>query len=242
MAYVPMSQSYALGILADAERRAGMLDEARAHATQLAEASRAGEDWWQLTVALVLLASIDRVEGELGRAEADVHEALGGAHRLRLRSRVIDGLEMLAWIASDLGSVEEAARLVGASSAARDATGYGRDLSRREAGIAALRETMGDAAFDTAVAEGRSLSLDAAVAYARRGRGERKRPATGWASLTPMEVQVVDLIREGRTNAEIGEQLYVSPRTVQAHLSRIYTKLGVNGRTALAALPVKEGQ
>jgi DNA-binding CsgD family transcriptional regulator len=96
---------------------------------------------------------------------------------------------------------------------------------------------MGEEAYEAAVREGRSLTLDEAVAYARRGRGERKRPPTGWASLTPMEAEVVELVRHGKTNAEIGARLFVSPRTVQAHLTRIYTKLGVNGRTALAALP-----
>lgn len=144
---------------------------------------------------------------------------------------------MIASIVAELASVEEAARLVGATEAARAATGYGRRFAARDLRTSSLRDAMGDEAFEHALHEGRALTLDEAVAYARRGRGERKRPTTGWASLTPIEAQVVDLVRQGMTNAEIGARVFVSPRTVQAHLSRIYTKLGVNGRTSLAALP-----
>jgi len=232
-----MARSSALATLAEAELRAGMLDAARGHATELREANEAGPEPHQFATSLLLLAWLDRIEGELGPAEAGAHQALVAALGIGAQNRVIDGLEQLAWIAGDLASFDEAARLVGAAAAGRDATGYRRELSGREAGVAALRAAMGDEAFDAAALEGHALSLDEAVAYARRGRGERKRPTTGWASLTPMEIEVVELVREGRTNPEIGARLFVSPRTVQAHLSRIYTKLGVNGRTALAALP-----
>jgi hypothetical protein len=47
---------------------------------------------------------------------------------------------------------------------------------------------MGQNDFDVAWAEGAALSTEEAIAYAQRGRGERKRPATGWASLTPAEL------------------------------------------------------
>ena len=58
--------------------------------------------------------------------------------------------------------------------------------------------------------------------------------ATGWDSLTPTELQVADLAAEGLTNAVIAERLYISANTVKTHLSHIYHKLGVNGRTELA--------
>jgi len=236
LAYIPMAMSQARITLALAEWRAGMLDDARAHATQLVEAPDAGSNSYHVSTAIVVLASLDRAEGQLGRAEARAHESLTVAERLSASTRVIDALEVLAWIAFDLGSLEEAARLVGVAAAARDATGYGRDIAGREEGIAALRAAMGDERFAAAELEGRSLTLEEGVAYARRGRGERKRPSTGWASLTPVEAQIVSLVRDGRTNGEIGARLFVSPRTVQTHLTRIYAKLGVNGRTALAAL------
>ncbi len=54
--------------------------------------------------------------------------------------------------------------------------------------------------------------------------------------LTPVELRVVDLASEGLTNAEIGQRLHLSRRTVQGHLYRIFKKAGVATRTQLAAL------
>jgi len=70
----------------------------------------------------------------------------------------------------------------------------------------------------------------------RRGRrGARRRPRTGWESLTPTERTVVDLVAEGLTNPQIGERLYVSRRTVQTHLASVFAKLGISSRVQLAA-------
>ena len=73
-----------------------------------------------------------------------------------------------------------------------------------------------------------------AIAYAQRGRGERKRPSSGWGSLTPAELDVVRLVSEGLGNKDIATRLFVSPRTVQSHLTRVYTKLGLSSRVQLA--------
>lgn len=65
----------------------------------------------------------------------------------------------------------------------------------------------------------------------RRGsRGTRGRPTSGWASLTPSEARVAELVAEGFTNAEIAERLYVSRRTVETHVARVLTKLGMRSR------------
>jgi DNA-binding CsgD family transcriptional regulator len=88
--------------------------------------------------------------------------------------------------------------------------------------------------FDDAWAQGSALSTEEAIAYARRGRGERKRPASGWESLTPAEPDVVRLVCEGLGNKDIATRLFVSPKTVQAHLTHVYTKLGLSSRVQLA--------
>lgn len=70
----------------------------------------------------------------------------------------------------------------------------------------------------------------------RRGkRGTRRRPAKGWESLTDTERRVVALAIEGLTRRQIGERLFISPRTVETHLSHVLKKLGVSSRVELVA-------
>ena len=53
--------------------------------------------------------------------------------------------------------------------------------------------------------------------------------------LTKTERKIADLVAGGSTNADVAAQLYLSVRTVEAHLTRIYRKEGVRGRAELAA-------
>ena len=103
-----------------------------------------------------------------------------------------------------------------------------------DASVAAVRNALGDKDFDSAWAEGAALSVKEAIAYAQRGRGERKRPTSGWESLTPTERDVVRLVSEGLANNDIATRLFVSRRTVQTHLTHVYTKLGLTSRVQLA--------
>jgi DNA-binding NarL/FixJ family response regulator len=74
-----------------------------------------------------------------------------------------------------------------------------------------LERALGPSGLATATTEGAGLSVDEAVAYARRGRGQRGRPRFGWASLTPTERRVTELVVGGLANAEIAERMFVSP-------------------------------
>jgi DNA-binding CsgD family transcriptional regulator len=60
-------------------------------------------------------------------------------------------------------------------------------------------------------------------------------PATGWASLTPAELEVVRLVSEGLRNDAIARRLFIAPGTVKVHLSHIFGKLGITTRAELAA-------
>ena len=102
-----------------------------------------------------------------------------------------------------------------------------------ETSVAALRNTMGENDFDAAWADGAALSAEEAIAYAQRGRGQRKRPSSGWSSLTPTERDVVRLVSKGLANNDIAARLFVSPRTVQTHLTHVYTKLSLTSRVQL---------
>ena len=79
-----------------------------------------------------------------------------------------------------------------------------------------------------------------AATHEQRAAGRAVRLSTTadtLSSLSPSERQVVLLAAEGLTNPEIAARLFVSPRTVGAHLYRSFTKLGVSNRTQLTALP-----
>jgi DNA-binding CsgD family transcriptional regulator len=85
-----------------------------------------------------------------------------------------------------------------------------------------------------------------AEGFAERARRElqatgetvRKRTAGLLDELTPQEAQIARLAGEGSTNAEIGATLFLSPRTVEWHLRKVFTKLGISSRKELrAALP-----
>ena len=62
---------------------------------------------------------------------------------------------------------------------------------------------------------------------------------SGWDALTPTELVVIDHVREGHTNAQIGARMFVSPATVKSHLEHIYAKLDVRGRVELLAVAAR---
>ena len=192
---------------------------------------------WFLMSALSTRALVAISQGEPDQAERDAHDALACATELEAHLGVSDVLECLAILAGDSASHREAARLLGAARAIRQRTGEVRFKiydAYYEASAAALRDALGEKDFDSALAEGAALSTEEAIAYAQRGRGQRKRPTSGWGSLTPTERDVVRLVSEGLANNDIATRLFVSPRTVQTHLTHVYTKLGLTSRVQLA--------
>jgi DNA-binding CsgD family transcriptional regulator len=190
-----------------------------------------------LSDALTVRARVAIAQADPEQAERDAYDALACTADVEAYLFIPDILECLGTLASQAGSHREAARLLGAAEAIRQRMSavrfkiYDADC---EALVAALRDAMGDSDFDTAWAEGAGLSVEEAIAYAQRGRGQRKRPTSGWASLTPTELDVVRLVSEGLTNSDIATRLFVSPRTVQTHLTHVYTKLSLTSRVQLA--------
>ena len=115
---------------------------------------------------------------------------------------------------------------------ARSQLAYGAWLRRRR------RMTQSRAPLREAAETFDALGL---LRYAERARRElrasgetvRRRDPGAWAQLSPQELQIAQLAAEGLSNREIGEQLYLSHRTVESHLYRLFPKLGVTSRAQL---------
>jgi DNA-binding CsgD family transcriptional regulator len=115
---------------------------------------------------------------------------------------------------------------------ARAQLAYGAWLRRRR------RMTQSRAPLREAAETFQALGL---LRYAERARRElrasgetvRRRDPGAWAQLSPQELQIAQLAAEGLSNREIGEQLYLSHRTVESHLYRLFPKLGVTSRAQL---------
>jgi DNA-binding CsgD family transcriptional regulator len=92
-----------------------------------------------------------------------------------------------------------------------------------------------------------AIGMEAFAERARReliatGEKVRKRSVETRDQLTPQQEQIALLARDGRTSPEIGAQLFLSERTVEWHLGKIFTKLGIGSRRELHAALVGPGQ
>jgi predicted ATPase/DNA-binding CsgD family transcriptional regulator len=177
--------------------------------------------------------------GDLAGAEHLVREATVQWHDCGDRMDACDGIELRA-LAAARERHTDAARLLAAADAARRplqylAPGFTADRRAAARGVSQARHILGDDRFTQAWEEGQAITLGDAVAYAARKGGGRKRPATGWASLTPAELEVVRLVGEGLRNDAIARRLFIAPGTVKVHLSHIFAKLGITTRAELAA-------
>ena len=231
-----------LGVLERAQQRP---DRARSHL----ETSRARSTDPRLpfTHGRSLLGLAELVAGDpedLAEAWELAHDGLEVLERCGDRVGVVAALETIADLAAALGDPQRALRLLAASQRFLGQTGIVRfpmEAKRFDRTCRTARVAMEPADATACWEAGAELSLEDAVAYARRRRGERQRPTIGWASLTPVERDVVRLVAEGHTNAQIGERLFISVNTVKKYLTRVYAKVDVDGRAELAAEVVRRG-
>jgi ATP/maltotriose-dependent transcriptional regulator MalT len=224
--FVP-GMAHAMGTLL---MRRGEPDRAAAWFEREARSTDRGTETWLAGKALPGLGAALRMLGRTEDARDVLERAVVVAGRLGMPRQLAAALEQQAHLAA-------------ADDAARATELHHRALAIRvEHGLRAFYADSLDALaaqdpqFAAVWAAGSRMSIDEAVAYVRRGRGPRGRPRTGWASLTPTELDVVRLVAEGLSNPGIGNRLFISRGTVKTHLSHVYAKLGVANRTELAAL------
>ncbi|MGY1715368.1 helix-turn-helix transcriptional regulator [Geodermatophilus sp. SYSU D01106] len=206
-------------------------------AARLAGDAAAAAEWTAAGEALLAL----------GREAVEDHTRSVGPH----------GVEAAAWLAR---MEAEAARLAGRAepalwAAAVEAFGYGHVYEEArcrwrlaEALVAAGDREAALAPLTAAAATARSLGaaplLDAVTALARRARLELPgagRVVDAAAVFTPRETEVLALLARGRTNRQIGRELYISEKTASVHVSNILAKLGAGSRTEAVAVAASRG-
>jgi DNA-binding NarL/FixJ family response regulator len=143
-----------------------------------------------------------------------------------------------------LAAAEEATAAGAMLEAARNRLVAGRALvaTDRDAGVAYLIAAGEDAARCGAPRVDDEARLALRRAGVRVGRGGRRAPGTqGLAALSPREREITQLVAEGLTNRQIGARLFLSEKTIETHLTRVFQKLGLRSRAQVAAQIARAG-
>lgn len=197
--------------------------------------ARATQDDALVVNALIFLADVLIERKQAVEARAVLAEALQINRRFGARIAVAYCLEHLAAVALLERQPERAARLLGFCG-----TEYQHlelqllptDQQRFERVTEDARQWFGKEAFTTAFAAGRELEVEEAIALALAVEPRLLESQDG---LTARELEVLRLIAAGKSNREIGELLFISPRTVERHIANIYLKIDVNNRAEATA-------
>jgi predicted ATPase/DNA-binding CsgD family transcriptional regulator len=209
----------------------------------------------------VLIYTIDNLgwaallRGEHERAQSYYEESLALCEELGDKVIASESLEGLACIFASEGEAERAAKLFGAAEALREAVGYHHlplEDALREPYLAAARSRLGEEAWEETQAKGRAMQLDEAIEYTLSSEEPSAMALSSAAAkpslpsapglpggLTAREVEVLGLVAKGMTSAQIAKELFLSPRTVEAHITSIYHKLGVSSRAAATRFAIE---
>ena len=216
-----------------------------------------GAQWISAYLHLISGLALARCPGrEPATAEA-LHRALAAAHALGDVLATAYAVEALAWLAAWREQPERTAWLLGAADQLWAVTG--RRLSgiavleeSRQHAVDAARETLGERRYSAAYARGAALHLDAVVREAldeaselpagtdddgTAGGDAAADDAGGLtARLTRREREIAVLVASGLSNREIGSRLFISKRTVDAHVDHIFGKLEISSRIQLTVM------
>jgi len=184
-------------------------------------------------------------ESDYGKANRLLRRSLEVHRDLGDRWRAASLLEGLAEAYAAEGHLERTARLFGAAEAIRETISAPVptcEHAEHERALATVRAGLGGEALDTALTLGRAMTLEEAISEAGRTLETpgmaRIRPPSG---LTARETEVLRLVAEGLTDAQVAQRLFLSPRTVSRHLQSIYRKLRVSSRVAAATTALERG-
>jgi DNA-binding CsgD family transcriptional regulator/Tfp pilus assembly protein PilF len=206
-------------------------------------------DTFGIAVNLYNLGNCAVQLGDLASAISHYQESLSLSRDLgerHLASRTLDRLGVALQLT---GSSRPAARLFGAADAIRHEIGdtlFAEEDANLTSRFQAVRDALGDNAFVAARESGRSLPFDVAITEAMTLAASalatiKAAPIQEMAGLTTREIEVLRLLAEGQADKGIAQTLFISPRTVSSHVAAIIAKLGVDSRTAAAAVAVRSG-
>lgn len=185
-----------------------------------------------------VLHSLGRVAMRQGRpdqARAHFAGALGLHRQVLDRRGLVRCLEGAALIAESTGYPKDCVHLLGAAAAIRGEVmplQPPTDVAAADAARERARAKLGNSAFETAWIAGSASSRDRAIDTAVALLGSRK---SADSLLSPREREVVQLVAQGASNQQIADTLFITIRTVKAHLTSVFTKLDLPSRSALVA-------
>ncbi len=214
-------------------------EAAKALSSQGVNLSRQAGDLYQTESMLRNFGMVGMMTGDSTAARSGFVEALRVARLFDNRLAEYYGLACLGWHAATSGQPRKAARLLGAAEALALQTGADilgpaaqRLTEAKQATVAAL----GTASFDAEFSAGQHLSRRAALDLALGESRATDTAAQGAAAgpLAKRELEVGHLVAEGLSNKQIAARLFISDRTVAAHVSNIMDKLGLNSRAQIA--------
>jgi predicted ATPase/DNA-binding CsgD family transcriptional regulator/class 3 adenylate cyclase len=204
---------------------------------------------FQMIITRINIANVLLFQGNLASARSNLEHALIALHKAGTIRGFPEALELLAGVAAYRRNPERAARIFGVCEALRDRLHMTVPDSERillEPIIMEVRSQMSEADFSKAWSAGRQMlaeGLDQVVVYALEpdeipGKPSRKSSPAG---MTAREAEILRLLAQGLTDIQIAETLFISPRTVNAHLTSIYSKLGVKSRATATRFAVEHG-
>lgn len=231
-------RAHCLHGLGQAARATGAVSTARSFYMNALAVARDETNVGAEAAALRGLGDLALAGARIPQAVSLHDEALRRSNEAGDRVGVADSLEACARVAAQREAWSEAALLFGAAASLRAKIGAAAQGALYEAAAdceATARHHLASEAFEAARARGWALSMEDAVFHASKRRGPRREAVSGWEGLTPAERRVGELVAQGLTNREVGDRLFVSARTVQNHLAKVFVKLGVKSRRELRA-------
>jgi predicted ATPase/class 3 adenylate cyclase/DNA-binding CsgD family transcriptional regulator len=238
----PLLRCRGLALAAEATFALGDHDGTLRRCVSVREASNRCEDVLFAARALVLIGHVELQRSRVGVAEQLARDAIASHALHGNRVEFCGAVELLTCVAEARGDTLDAARLFGATSARRRImespirVPFAPIVADT---IARIRTKLGSAPFAEACESGSTLNDDDLLAFIDRTHGSRGRPSLGWESLTPTELQVAGLVRDGLSNRDIAKRLLMGTETVKTHVSHIFIKLDVSKRTQLAAIAIR---